>query len=404
MPKRLVALAAVALLRVTPAFAQGDGGPDMANVRVHLGPLMMNPAISIGNIGIDHNVFNDPPGKIPKQDFTVTVTPTSDFWLHVGPTWVTARMHEAINWFQTYASERTANNEYKLGWSVPGSLMSFKINGAYLDARERPGFEIDSRVGRKEVTYGGSFDYHALSKTYIGVSGSRERTTFAAQAEFQNTNLEISLNRVNTTAAVNVRHQLSPLTSLTFSATRSMDRFEFSPQRDSNSTGAQASVAFQPAALVKGGFVIGYSDFKPTAPDLPRFTGVIGSVGLTYVLLGTTRFGVEGLRSVQYSYDVDQPYYVQTGVSGSIAQQIFGPFDVALHGGAEILAYRDRQGAVVKVADRSDHVNSYGVGVGFHMGKELRLAFNVDKVNRDSKLDDRQYDNFKFGTSLTSKF
>jgi len=400
----VVVLAAVALLRGTPASAQGDGGPDMANVRVRMGPFMMNPTISVGNIGIDHNVFNDPPDKIPKEDFTVSVTPMADLWLHAGPTWVTASVSETINWYQEYASERTAGHEFKLGWSVPGSLMSFKINGAYLDARERPGFEIDSRVQRKEVTHSGSVEYHALSKSHIGVSGSRARTSFAEDAEFEDTNLRISLNRVNTTAAVNLRQQITPLTSLTFSATRSMDRFEFSPQRDSDTTDVRASLAFDPVALLKGGAMIGYSDFKPTAPDLPGFKGVIGSVNLTYVLLGATRFGVEGLRSVQYSYDVDQPYYVQTGVNGSIAQQIFGPFDVAVHGGVELLAYRDRLGAVVKVADRTDRVNSYGVGVGFHMGKALRLAFNVDKVNRDSQLADRQYDNFRFGTSLTSAF
>lgn len=395
---------AIALLRVTPAFAQAsDGGPD-SNVRVRMGPLMMNPTISITNIGIDHNVFNEPASKDPKQDFTVTVTPATDFWLHVGPTWVTASLNEVVNWYQTYASERTANTEYKLGWSVPGSLMSLKINWVYLNARDRPGFEIDARVGRKEVTYSGSFEYHALSKTYIGVSGSRERTRFASEAEFLGANLEITLNRVNTTAAVNLRHELTPLTSLTLSATRSMDRFEFSPQRDSNSTTAQASMTFLPAALFKGGLTIGYSDFRPTAPDLPSFQGVTGSVDLTYVLLGSTRFGVQASRGVQYSYDVNQPYYVQTGISGSIAQQIFGPVDVVVRGGTQTLAYRDREGAAVEVADRSDHVNSYGAGVGFHMGKDLRLAFNVDKVNRDSSLADRQYDNFKFGTALTYGF
>ena len=396
---------AVALLRVAPAFAQGgDGAPDPASVRVRLGPLMMNPTISISNIGIDHNVFNDPPTKSPKEDFTATVTPLTDFWLHLGPTWVTASLNEEINWYQKYASERTANNAYKLGWIVPGSVMSFKINWVYNNVRERPGFEIDARVGRKEVTYSGSVEYHALSKSYIGVSGSRERTRFASEAVFADTNLETSLNRVNTTAAVNLRHQLTSLTSLTFSATRSMDRFEFSQERDSNSTSAQASVAFQPAALINGGMTMGYTDFEPTAPDLPRFRGVTGTVNLRYVLLGSTRFGVEGSRGVEYSYDVNQPYYVRTGISASIAQQIFGPLDIAVRGGREILAYRDRVGAVVKFTDRSDHVNSYGAGVGFHMGKTFRLAFNVDKVNRDSKLADRQYDNFKFGTALTSTF
>lgn len=405
MRNGLVALAAaVALLPAAPAFAQGEGGPDMATVKVRIGPLMMNPTISIGNIGIDQNVFNDPPDQIPKRDFTATVTPLSDFWLHLGRTWVTASLNSEINWYQKYASERTANNEYKLGWNVPGALMSLKINSVFKNVRERPGYEIDTRVGRDEVTYTGSADYHALSKTYVGVSGNRERTAFASDAQFKNTNLEIALNRVSTAVAINVRHQLAPLTSLTISASRSMDRFQFSPDRDSDSMAAQASVAFLPGALFKGTLTVGYSDFKPVAPDLPRYTGVVGSIGLAYVLLGTTKFNVDGSRGVEYSYDAAQPYYVRTGIAGSIAQQIFGPFDVVVRAGTEILAYRDREGAIVKAADRADHVNSYGGGIGFHMGKALRLGFNVDKVNRDSKLDDRQYDNFKFGTALTSTF
>ena len=400
----LAAVAALALVDVTPALAQGDGGPDTSQVKVRLGPLMMNPTISIGNIGIDQNVFNDPPDQIPKRDFTVTVTPLSDFWLHLGRTWVTASLNSQINWYQKYASERTANNEYKLGWNVPGSVVSFKVNWVSNEVRERPGYEIDTRVGRKDVTYSGSAEYHALSKTHIGASGSRARVQFAGDANYKETNLEIALNRVTTTAAANLRHQLAPLTSVTFSVSRSMDRFEFSPERDSDSTNAQAAISFLPGALFKGSFAVGYSDFTPVDPALPGFRGVIGTVSLAYVLLGTTRFSVVGSRGVEYSYDVDQPYYVRTGVKGTIAQQIFGPFDVEARAGLEILPYRDRQGAAVKAPDRTDHVNSYGAGVGFRMGKTLRLGFNVDKVNRDSLLADRQYDNFKFGTALTTTF
>ena len=403
--KTLVAmLAVIALLRTTPVVAQaGDGGPD-SNVRVRIGPLMMNPALAISNIGIDRNVFNDPPGKIPKQDFTVTVTPTTDFWLHLGPTWVTASLNESINWYQKYASERTANTQYKLGWNVPGSRMSFKVNGAYVNARERPGFEIDTRAARKETEFTGSLDFHALSKSYLGVTASRQQTRFADDAKYLDTNLQTSLNRIATAVGLNVRHKLTPLTSITFGATRSNDHFEFSPERDANSTSVQTSLAFDPAALMKGGLSFGYTDFQPLAGDLPEFRGFTGSVNLTYVLLGSTRFAVSGSRGVQYSYDVNQPYYVQSGVGGSVAQQIFGPFDVQLRADAQFLAYRDRIGAVVKVADRTDRVTTYGIGVGFHMGKDLRLAFNVDKANRDTQVVDHEYDNFKFGTALTYGF
>ena len=40
------------------------------------------------------NVFNDPPDRNPKDDFTFTVTPVSDFWLRLGPTWINATLTE----------------------------------------------------------------------------------------------------------------------------------------------------------------------------------------------------------------------------------------------------------------------------------------------------------------------
>jgi hypothetical protein len=396
---------AVAFLRGTPALAQAiDGGPDASNVRVRIGPLMMNPTISITNIGIDHNVFNDPPDKNPKQDFTVTLTPLTDFWLRLGPTWLTASLNESINWYQTYASERTATTGYRVGWSMLGSRMAFKIDGSYLDAHDRPGFEIDTRAGRKETGFKGSLDFHALPKSYIGVSADRRQTRFAAEAEYLGTSLSTTLNRIDTTYGVNFRHQLTPLTSITFGASRSDARFEFSPDRDAVSTSALMSVTFQPAALIRGGFSVGYDDFAPVDRTLPSYRGFIGNVDLTYVLLGSTRFAVTGGRAVQYSYDINQPYYVQSRIGGSVAQQIFGPVDVQVRGDIAYLDYRNRAGAVVTVPDRTDRVNTVGVGVGFHMGRDLRLSFNVDQNNRDSRVLDHQYEKFLIGTALTYGF
>ena len=385
-------------------MAQGDAGPDPANVRVRIGPLMMNPTITVSNIGIDHNVFNDPPDKSPKQDFTVTVTPLSDFWIHLGPTWVTASLNESINWFQKYATERTTNGTYKLGWHAPLSRMAFKIDGSYIDARERPGFEIDTRAARQETLFSGALDFNALSKSSIGVSGSRQQTRFAEAARYLDTSLRTSLNRIDTSYGVNFRHQLTPLTAMNLNVTRSLARFEFSPDRDTNSTSANLSMTFAPAALLRGGVSIGYDDFRPVDVSLPGYQGMIGSADLTYVLLGSTRFAIIGGRAVQYSYDVNQPYYIQSRIAGSIAQQIFGPFDVQVRGDLAYLDYRNRAGVDVQVPARTDRVVTYGIGIGLHLGRDLRLSFNVDQNNRDTSVRGHQYEKFLIGTALTYGF
>lgn len=393
---------AVALGAAAPARAQSsEGGPDPAKVRVRIGPLWMNPTVSLTNFGIDQNVFNDPNSATPKQDFTFTATPNTDVWMRVGRSWIEGAVKEELVWFQTYATERAANSTYRIGWKVPLNRLAFDVGGTYANVRDRPGYEIDARSLRIETKLNGSVEVRALSKTFFGARADRLRTDFDKDAVFLGSNLRTELNHVTTTAGFFVRHQLTPLTSLTFTASRMQDRFDFSSLRDSESNIGSVSVTFDPFALIKGGLTVGYRDFRPSAEGLASFRGLTTSINLSYNASEMTKFTVKANRDIEYSYNTDQPYYLLTGVEGSIAQQLFGPVDVVGRLGFESLAYQDRAGAVVRVADRVDRVRTYGVGVGYHMGRDLRVGFNVDHSQRDSDLLLRQYEGFKFTTAVT---
>jgi putative beta-barrel porin BBP2 len=401
MRNRLIPLCAMlCALHAMPLAAQSDGAPDPANVRVRLGPLLLNPTLALTNAGVDENVFNDPTSTVPKKDFTLTVTPSTDLWLPIGPTWVVGNIKEDINWFRQYASERSANSTYTGGWRVPLSRLALKVNATYSKARERPGFEIDARALRTFVGYDGAVEFRTLSRTYVGVTAQRGRTEFAEGTTFRGSNLHDELNRASTTYGLTVREQITTLTSITFAATRTEDRFQFSRLRDSNSSSLTATIALDPAALIKGSASIGYTSFEPQA-GLETFTGLTSQVNLAYTLLGATRFEFTANRGIQYSFDVDQPYYLQTGFTGSIAQQVFGPVDVVGRAGRQGLAYRDRAGAVIEAPNRLDHVVTYGGGVGYHLGKSLRLGFNVDHSRRTSVISDRTYQGLRYGTALT---
>jgi hypothetical protein len=389
-------------LYAMPSAAQvSDGGPDPANVRVRMGPLYLNPTIALSNVGVDDNVFNDPTSRAPKKDFTVTITPGTDLWLRVGASWVTGTIKEDINWFQKYASERSANSTYTVGWKVPFSRFAFNLGSTYSNSRERPGFEIDARALRTQIGFDGSAEIRALSRTFIGVTAHRDRVNFADDATFRGANLHDELNRVGTAFGLTVREQITTLTSITLAATRNHDRFQFSPLRDSNASSVTGTIAFDPAALIKGSATIGYTNFEPLGPGLVTYKGVTSQVNLSYTLLGSTKFAFGANRGVQYSFDVNQPYYLQTGFTASIAQQIFGPLDVVGRIGRQNLAYRDREGAVIQAPNRTDQVFSYGGGVGYHLGKSLRFGFNVDNAKRTSPLDDRTYQGLRYGTALT---
>jgi hypothetical protein len=107
---------------------------------------------------------------------------------------------------------------------------------------------------------------------------------------------------------------------------------------------------------------------------------------------------------VRYSYDLAQPYYVQTGMTLELAQQLFGPVDVIVRGGTAKLAYRNSVGVVLPAPDRADRVNTYGGGMGYHLGKSVRVGFNADRTHRNSPVVSRQYTRLTYGGSLTYDF
>jgi hypothetical protein len=400
--RTLAACLAAICLHAPPTAAQtNDGSPDPANVRVRLGPLWMNPTIALTNAGVDDNVFNDPADQAPKRDVTFTVTPKTDLWLHAGPGWVTGAIREDITWYQTYASERSADTTYTIGWRVPFSRLILRTGALYANTRERPGFEIDARAQRTQLQYDGGVEVQTFSRTFVGVVAQRQRVQFADDATFLGSNLHNELNATNTMMGLTVREQITALTSVTLQASQEKDRFEFSSLRDSNQTSVSGTIAFDPAALIKGSATIGYTNFEPLSPGLDGFKGLTTAVNLSYTMLGTTRFDVGANRNIQYSFDVNQPYYLLTGFRLSIAQQIFGPLDVVGRIGRENLAYRDRAGATIEAPNRVDQVLTYGGGIGYHLGKQLRLGFNVDNSRRTSPIAERSYQGLRVGTALT---
>ena len=369
-----------------------------------LGPIYMNPTLALTNAGVDTNVFNDADDASPQSDFTATISPHTDLWMHLGRTWIQGVINEDIVWYRKFASQRSVNNDYKVNWIVPLTRVAFSVGADWVSAKERPGFEIDARSQLSETAYNGALEVRALSKTFFGVTAERRTTLFDAGDTFLGVNLNDELSRTATTGAVTIRNELTPLTNLTINIGREQDRFTYDPTRDSNSTQLSAGLKFDRLALIKGGFQFGIRDFQPLAADVPGFTGMTMSSDLTYVLLGSTRVALTTMRDLEYSYDVTQPYYIQTGFTTSVAEQLFGPWDVQGRYGASRLAYAAAIGAEVQIENRVDHIRTYGVGLGYHMGQDLRLAFNIDENNRQSEVDGHSYHDLRYGTALTYGF
>jgi hypothetical protein len=118
----------------------------------------------------------------------------------------------------------------------------------------------------------------------------------------------------------------------------------------------------------------------------------------------TTRLKFGTQRGVEYSYDSTDPYYIQTAFNVEFAQQIFGPFDFVARVGRARLDYRSQTDAVLAVPNQLDEVNSFGGGIGYHIGRSLRLGFNADMIRRVSADPAREYERPTYGASVTYEF
>lgn len=381
--------------------AQAQSPDPVATARLHFGAVALTPSVSLINVGMDSNVFNATNDASPKRDFTATLQPKVNLWMHIGPSIASGTVEQDLVYYKTYASERTVNGSYRAGWLIP--LNRLKLDGAmtYLKTRDRPGFEIDARSLRYELGYNGSVEFRAYPKTSFTATASHMNVDFHRDAVFLGASLHDELNRGETRGGASVRYALTPLTSVTLGVERRADRFQHSPLRDSDSTETRIGVQFDPFGILKGSAMFGVRSFRPREAGVAGFTGVTGTADLSYVGFAITKISVQAQRDVQYSFAVDQPYYVLTGATLSLWRQLYGQIDGVGRAGRQQLAYRDRVGAVLEVSNRTDYVNSFGGGLSYRLGRDVRLSVNIDWVRRSSSAQGHSYNDVKIGTALT---
>lgn len=369
-----------------------------ADARVHLGPLALSPSLQIPTIGVDTNVFNSVDN--PQRDFTITMEPQTDAWLHFGPGLLSARIGLGLVYFQKFTAERAINTDDSFRLDLPLNRLRPYVIESYSNARRRPTEEIDARARYRTDATTVGLDLAVFGKTSVGVYARRDRTRFDQDELFFNVDLAQNLNRTGTAAGLRLSHDLTPLTTVVLTGETAQDRFEFSPDRSARSLSGTVGLVLKPEALISGNASIGYEAFEMPDADVTSYHGLTATAGVGYVLLGMTKFDAQVTRQVQYSFDSSTPYYVLSGVSGSITQRILGPVSLVVDGGNQRLVYRTRAGAP-DVLGRTDTVQRYGGGLSYRLGPTLDLGFLVNQERRRSTAELREFSGLRFGLSLS---
>ena len=234
------------LLCAGTAHGQIPPEPDPSSIRVRIGPLWLNPTLSLTNAGIDTNVFNDSEADQPKRDFTLTVTPQTDLWLRMGRTWVMGNIKEDIVWYNTYASERSANTGYALNWLVPLTrVLVRRRRQRYLTPMNgRASKSTCEPIARSKASMARS--RFARCRGRCSALEVKSGNSISPRAVFLGINLRDELNRTVTAASVTMRHELTPLTSLMVDVGRQQERFDFLDAPRHRFNAGQRRVALRP--------------------------------------------------------------------------------------------------------------------------------------------------------------
>jgi len=394
-----IAAALILLACATTVRAQDLGPePDPAeSARFHWGPVRFTPWISVSNLGVDNNVFNE--AADPKSDRTAAIGPAVQAWTQLGLAHFTLNSAGQYIYYSQYENQRAWNTSNSLAVAVPLTHLRPFASAGYLDTAERPGYEIDTRARRRDTMFKLGTEVRATGKTAFVFSTDYLRMAFDQGTFYDGVNLADTLNRTTLGERVQFRYALTPLTTFTIDTGALQDRFLYSPERDANTIQVLPGFEFKPFALIAGRAQVGIRHFDMSDQAAPDYDGLVASVDARYTLVAT-QFNVRVAHDVAFSYEIERPYYTLTDTSLAVTQRVTVSWDLIGRLSAQTLSYRNLE--TVVLPQRVDHTLAFGGGIGYRVGRMLRLGMDINYSRREAPTDvTHEYSGVRSGISIS---
>lgn len=393
----ILCLAVAGCAVAAPVRAQTPVPPEsVESMPLHVGPLGLDPSVSITNVGQDSNVFND--ADHPQQDFTATIVPRLVARFRARRLLFSYGSATDIVYFKKFKDERSVNatTDLKLDANL-GRLQPY-VSAGWVNTKDRMNAEVDIRAPRTQRTLAAGTRMLVASRTAIVVNVRRFDLAFDDGVLFRGADLARNLNSRTDNLDAGVQLLLTPLTTFSMTSSFQRDRFDGAPERNADSLRLLPALRFDPTSLIRGSIAVGYRRFRPLSGELPDYSGLLVQVGVGYTLADRTKFDVDLTRDVQYSFEDLEPYYLSTGGRLSITHQVVGSLDLQGVVGRQTMGYRQR---LVQDEVRRDQVQTVGAGAGYRLRSQMRLGLNWELIRRISPIGERQYVRRRVYASLT---
>ena len=392
----------VAFLAMPAAARAQDPSEQVSMARFHVGPLGFSPTLTMGNFGIDTNVFNT--ATNPTRDFTVTFMPATTEVMHVGRLLLSGRTSVPLTYFATSSTQRSVGFQ-QMG-RVDVDLMHFVPYASveHGSTYDRPDPEIDVRVQQLITTQMIGTLVRVSPRTSVDANYTWGSLQFP-DADVLGIDIGQQLSRRSSAINASLKTSLTPLTTFVLKGSLEHDRFDENPLLNSNSLSLVPELDFRPDSRMSGTFSLGVRALRPVSPIVPPFTGLVAATSLSWLARDTTRVNGSFNRDIAYSLEETTPYFVSTAVAMSVSQIVVGHIDALLGAGRAYLAYRGQLAtAGAPAIGREDRTDTYTIGSGYRFRIDARLGFNVSYADRLSVLDGHHYSGFQFGGTMNYGF
>lgn len=159
------------------------------------GPLRIQPAIVLSNMGVDSNVYYSP--AEPIRDFTLTAGPAVNVYVPIYRKLILSAYGSPQYIYYTETKRERTWNYYFAGSAALNLKRVFlDFDWKYSDARERWNTEIDIRPRRKENGLGGVFLVQTSHRTSFSV-GYRQSKFNYENLDVENFNVQHRIRNSN---------------------------------------------------------------------------------------------------------------------------------------------------------------------------------------------------------------
>jgi len=405
-------LALVVAAWLAVAVATGAQDEAVRSGRHRLGPAQVTLRLQLRNAGVDTNVFQT--FVDPVRDEVVVVALQGDGVLPIGRRLVVSGSGFVEQNYYRRAGDESATDFFGQGRAELrlGPLQLFG-GGSGGQFTQRFSIDVDERLARQEkLGYAGAV-WRLTQRLSLTGQATGEVTTFAPGTFRLGGNVKEAMDRNTLTATGQLRHALTPRTSLVLSADALEDRFISQPPdmpRVRRSYRLLGGLEFSKRAVVSGKLLVGMREFPGTlAQGSPPYRGPIGEVDLTLPLGRVASLRFQGLRDVLYAsslVEVGALRYRNAFIYERLLGEAFLPLSpkglaTVLSAGFEearyLLPYPYLSPS--RLAERVDHRFTAGAGLVQRLGERARIGGHVFWARRLSSLPYFSYEGLRYGVS-----